>query len=66
MDENPFGPLQAKLTPLVGEFPFSVMVGFVQLITPPVADAPGGVVFVVTEAVAEAVQLLAGFVTVTV
>lgn len=65
-DEKPFGPLHEYVTPLVGDEPVNVIVGVVQLITPPEADAPGGVVFVVTAAVAEAVQLLAGFVTVTV
>ena len=50
----------------MGDVPLSVISGVIQLITPPVADAPGGVVFNVTEAVAEAVQLFAGLVTVTV
>lgn len=54
------------MTPPVGEFPFKVIFGVVQLMTPPEALAEGGVLLSVTEVVAVAVQLFVGLVTVTV
>lgn len=62
---NP-GPVQAYVTPGVGEFPLIVTAGVTQLITAPVALAEGGVLFSETVVVAVAVQLFARFVIVTV
>ena len=58
------GPAQLKLVPVVVA-PDSETDVVVQVSVPPVALAPGGVVFAFTRAVAELVQLLAEFVTVT-
>jgi hypothetical protein len=59
------GPAQEKLVPEVVA-PESDTDVVVQVSVPPVALAPGGVVFAFTRADAELVQLLAEFVTVTV
>jgi hypothetical protein len=58
------GPVQAYVTPEVDELPASVTVVAAQVIVPPVADAPGAVLLVVTVAVADELQPLAGFLTV--
>lgn len=50
----------------MAELPPKAIDGVLQLIFPPVAIAPGGALFSVTEAVAVAVQLLVAFVIVTV
>jgi hypothetical protein len=59
------GPLQLKLVPDVVA-PESTTDVVVQVNVPPVALAPGGVIFASTRADAELVQPLAEFVTVTV
>ena len=59
------GPLQLKLVPVVVA-PESDTDDVVQVKVPPVALAPGGVVFASTRADAELVQPLAELVTVTV
>ena len=59
------GPAQLKLVPVVVA-PESETDVVVQVKVPPVALAPGGVVFAHTSAVAELVQPLAELVTVTV
>ena len=65
-DVNPFGPVQAKVAP-GADVPVRFMEGVVQLMVPPVLMfAPGTVLSRVTTAVAVAVQLFAGLVTVTV
>lgn len=63
---NPFGPVQLKVGLGAGEEPFSVTMGVLQPMVPPVAFAPGGVLFRLTVADAVEVQLLVGLVTVTV
>jgi hypothetical protein len=53
LELKPLGPDHEYVTPDVLEEAWSVTAGFVQVFTPPVAVAPGGVVFelTVTEAV---------------
>lgn len=60
------GPVQLKVVLELGELPFSVTTGLLQPIVPPVALAPGGVLFRLTTAVAVALQLLLKLVIVTV
>ena len=66
MEVKLLGPPQAYVTPGVVEFPEMVTVVVAQVSVPPVAVTLGGVMLGVTVAVAVAVQLLAGFRTVTV
>ena len=66
VEENPLGPVQLKVGFGAGDEPFRVIVGVLQPIVPPVAFAPGGVLFRLTVADAVEVQLLVGLVTVTV
>lgn len=60
------GPVQPKVAPVVVELPLITMFCVPQLTVPPVAEAVGGKVLPVTEAVAEEVHPFAGLVTTTV
>jgi hypothetical protein len=65
VEVNPPGPLHRKLVPEL-VLPCNWTLVVVQVIVPPVALAPGGVVFCVTDAIAELVQPFTLFVTVSV
>ena len=66
VEENPFGPDHAKVALPFGELAFRVTVVTVHVNVPPTAEAPGTATSCTTVAVVEAVQPLAGLVTVTV
>ena len=63
METKPFGPVHEYVTPPVGEFPCKMTDKIVQVITPPVALAPGTPLPCTTVAEAEAVHPLLRLVT---